>query len=227
MLCVPILAWLGDHLELNDLTWLYPKACRRCQETSQGRVQRTLESGINQVSEMWELWNEPLQKQTAYEKSQQLQQHIGLVSLSLITLTVESPLMKLAVFDLYQQTPASPGHSENQGRTKRHLLEHFKKLSTPALALLNDRLKTIARFPGLVLHSSSNSTSFTQLILKETCLTAEEYQSIRAVILFLLVGLNNDEKQYLWRLHVEYSAGYYKKEWSPCKYSYHIMYLSS
>lgn len=192
------------------MVWLYPKACRRCYESPNGDIiSRTLSGGTELVCKMWELYNKPAQRQKAYEESQKLQQHIGV-----------SPLMKLESFDLYQQTPACSGHSENQGRTKRHLLENFNELSGPVLNRINARLKNIAKFPGLSLHSSSSSTTFTQLILTKKSLTAEEYQSARAVILFLLVGLQTDDEQYLWRLHVEYAAGYYKKEWSPYNREY-------
>ena len=79
ILAVTLLAWIGDHQELNDLTYLYPATCRRCykqkDENSQWKL-RTKEEAVVQNRQMIEYFDSG-QSGEAYILAQKLQQSIG------------------------------------------------------------------------------------------------------------------------------------------------------
>jgi hypothetical protein len=80
---ISILVWLGDHQELNEISWIYSNACRKCtmkkDENDNWILRNKKEAQLNYLT-MWNIWNEIGQKQIAYEMSKDLKQHIGEVS---------------------------------------------------------------------------------------------------------------------------------------------------
>ena len=112
---------------------------------------------------------------------------------------------------MYEQTPACPGHSENQGRTLKHLWLTFKLFDKDVLKEIERRLQLIPKFPGLSLNFGKRTPLIT-LLLKEVKLTSDEAQYIRTIVLFLLIDLMPKEHQVCWREHVDYATGFYKKD---------------
>ena len=120
----------------------------------------------------------------------------------------------MTYFDVHKQTPPCPGHSENQGRTLRHLYELFRHFGSDLLQLIDERFSCIPIFPGLILPNNPERISLSTLLKEGVRLLSSELQSIRAVILFVLVDLLEEEHLRCLKLHVMYAAGYYKKIWT-------------
>eukprot|EP00027_Filamoeba_sp_ATCC50430_P018158 CAMPEP_0168569030 /NCGR_PEP_ID=MMETSP0413-20121227/15908_1 /TAXON_ID=136452 /ORGANISM="Filamoeba nolandi, Strain NC-AS-23-1" /LENGTH=846 /DNA_ID=CAMNT_0008601435 /DNA_START=1125 /DNA_END=3665 /DNA_ORIENTATION=- len=204
-LCVGMLVWLGDHPELNDLAWVYCHACRRChklQDEDGEWIMRTTKEAEENWRRIKILHHKKNCKGEAQDLSQKLGQHYGM-----------SPLSKLKLFDVYEQTPACPGHSENQGRTLKHLWLTVKMLDSGLLQEFQRRLQLIPKFPGLMLNFGKR-TPLTTLLTKEVKLTSDEAQTIRSIALFLFVDLIPQPHQVCWREHVDYATAYYKKAWT-------------
>jgi len=207
LLAVTILVWLGDHEELNALASVYAKACRICykklNEDEDDWIYRSKEQSALEVDEMCDLYDTPRKKTQAYLKSKETQKHIAV-----------TPLAQLQYFDVHEQTPPCPGHSENQGRTLRHLYELFQDFDDAILDIIDDRFSKIPRFPGLVLPNNPDRISLSSLIQSGVRLLSSELQSIRAIILFVLIDLLNENHLRCLKLHVMHAAGYYKKTWT-------------
>ena len=144
----------------------------------------------------------------------------------MILLNLSQPaLLRLKSFNMYSQTPSCPGHSENLGRTSRHLLEDIKLSETIIRTAIDKRLEALPKFPGLQLNFR-NDRSLTALVSSGKKLTAGEMQSIRVVILFLLIGLVSVKRIECWKYHVMYAAGYYKKTWSKGLFTPNLFHLA-
>ena len=123
----------------------------------------------------------------------------------------------LEYFDVYECLPPCPGHSEDLGRTKVLLSWEFEDLSAKNCEIVDERIKMLCRFPTLVFTRQKEPLS--NLILKDTSLTAAELKCIRSVILFAFYGLLKTQRQKCWQLLVEHAAGYDVIEWSPAQLS--------
>ena len=74
-------------------------------------------------------------------------------------------------------------------------------------------MSIIREFPAIIFKGDEGIRSFTELILGEKSLTATEFKSIRWIILYILIGLIDDDRQDVWLDHVEYAASFDKKKW--------------
>jgi hypothetical protein len=128
-------------------------------------------------------------------------------------------LNKLQFFDVFIQTPSSPGHAEDKGLSIkyvylccyyytfniiRHIYYEILDMDQISRTALNQRIDDLPHFPGKILSiqcfnyilgllyfGSTNVTtsSFTDIALKKNKFTAEEVRSIRSYALFLFKGI--------------------------------------
>jgi hypothetical protein len=108
---------------------------------------------------------------------------------------------------VHQQTPVCPGHSEDRGRTAKHIFWEMTDLPADFYPEIDALAAKISEFPGLqtFLSSDDNSSrSFSTISLLENKWTATEYKSARTIMLFLLVDKISKAKLRCWVLHLQY-----------------------
>lgn len=113
----------------------------------------------------------------------------------------------------------TPGHSEDKGRTEKHLFWEIIDMDNQLKEEVNRRISNIPSFPGLKFcgRSLNSKTKFTELVLKGSKLSADEIRSVRSFIIFCLVGLVSEKRLKCWYFHIAYASGYHTIEWTTQK----------
>lgn len=117
-------------------------------------------------------------------------------------------------FSVYSCIPACPGHSEDRGRTERHILWEISDMTEDTKKIFENRVRDITVFRGIAFNPNSNGRSLTKLIELSNAFTATEMKALRSVMVYAVNGLVSDRRQDLWLDHVEKAAGYDKESWT-------------
>jgi len=120
---------------------------------------------------------------------------------------LQPSILELELFDPYSQIPACPGHSEDHGRTIKHIFWEVSEMGMLEQKIVNERMEALSNFPGLLHFHNGSKQSFVTIALKENHFTATEVASARSIIVFALLDLVSLSHQLCWLDHVEYAAG--------------------
>lgn len=131
LLHIMLYAWLGDNPESNKIAMLYQHTCRRCiqKRDAEGKwiLRKNAELTVNLLMAQYSLGQEI----EARINSQYLQQHIAQVgSTSWVSNSIKSPLCNIPAFNIFTDIPVCPGHSEDLGRSLRHLVFEVKYMDS-------------------------------------------------------------------------------------------------